>query len=96
MLSPPCVSGGRLSLPFGRSSGLYVWRVILRDYATPSLAARAIAIHASDTLETPGQRYVTAERNHMPALSAARWRVSAAQAAKAHIGRPGIPFYWPP
>eukprot|EP00965_Chrysotila_dentata_P068978 2279318-Pleurochrysis_carterae.AAC.1 len=47
MLSPPCTSGGRLSLPFNRSSGLHVWRVLLRDHASPSRAARAMAIHAS-------------------------------------------------
>eukprot|EP00965_Chrysotila_dentata_P257369 6212866-Pleurochrysis_carterae.AAC.2 len=47
LLSPPCATGGRLLLPFGRSAGLYVWRVILRDSASPSNAARAMTIHAS-------------------------------------------------
>eukprot|EP00965_Chrysotila_dentata_P043163 1433578-Pleurochrysis_carterae.AAC.1 len=47
MFSPPDGSGVRLSLPFGRRAGLYVWRVVIRDNVPPSRAARAMAIHAS-------------------------------------------------
>eukprot|EP00965_Chrysotila_dentata_P103692 3422649-Pleurochrysis_carterae.AAC.1 len=43
----PNGSGARLSLPFGRHAGLYVWRVVIREDVLPSRAARAMAIHAS-------------------------------------------------
>eukprot|EP00965_Chrysotila_dentata_P178300 5889015-Pleurochrysis_carterae.AAC.2 len=44
MPSPPCIAGERLSLPFSRYGGLYVWRVLLRDFVSPSFAARAIMV----------------------------------------------------
>eukprot|EP00965_Chrysotila_dentata_P115683 3823094-Pleurochrysis_carterae.AAC.1 len=47
MLSPPCKSRDRIALPFARSGGLYVWRVLLRDACSYTPRARAMAVHAS-------------------------------------------------
>eukprot|EP00965_Chrysotila_dentata_P051917 1723578-Pleurochrysis_carterae.AAC.2 len=49
MFSPPRQHGQRLTLPFGRVDGLYVWRLLLRSDMFPSRAARAMAIHASQS-----------------------------------------------
>eukprot|EP00965_Chrysotila_dentata_P031700 1057712-Pleurochrysis_carterae.AAC.1 len=41
-------TGSRLvALPFGRSAGLYVWRLMLRNTSSSAAGARAMAIHAS-------------------------------------------------
>eukprot|EP00965_Chrysotila_dentata_P148564 4905201-Pleurochrysis_carterae.AAC.1 len=47
MIAPPCDSGERLTLPFSRHGGLYVWRVVVRNDSIVSPPARAMAIHAS-------------------------------------------------
>eukprot|EP00965_Chrysotila_dentata_P138136 4569705-Pleurochrysis_carterae.AAC.1 len=49
-MSPPTPQGKRLVLPFKRSGGLYEWRVVTRNFHSPSTQStksRCLAIHAS-------------------------------------------------